>query len=91
MQVLTLHTGRLTTGRRSSPMAQLTCVGGSASHRQSEVSTVQCYNQGFNGRDYDWRCESQLDKSLKISEFVVSCEGYNNPDDPYVLVGSCGL
>ena len=72
-------------------MAQLTCVGGSASHRQSEVSTVQCYNQGFNGRDYDWRCESQLDKSLKISEFVVSCEGYNNPDDPYVLVGSCGL
>lgn len=91
IKVLTLHRGRLTTGRRSAPVDQITCVGGTASHKSGDIETVQCYNQGFNGRDYDWKCESQMDKSIQFGDIAVSCEGYNNPDDVYILAGSCGL
>jgi hypothetical protein len=91
IDVLTLHRGQFTTGRRGSPVPQLNCVGGTAHRDSFKVETVQCKNTGFNGRDYSWKCESQLDKSLKLGKITVSCEGFDRPDDPYVLVGSCGL
>ncbi len=51
VSVLTLRQGAMTTGRRSSPVPQIKCVGGTASGRFSPV-TVQCYNRGFDGSDY---------------------------------------
>lgn len=91
VKVLTLHQNRMTSYRRTSPIAQLNCNGGTARHECHKVKTVQCKNVGFDGKDYNWKCESQLDSHLQLGKAIVSCEGYNYPDDPYVLVGSCGL
>ena len=49
VQVLTLKEGAMTTGRRSSPVPQLSCVGGSGKGR-GEPGVVQCYNRGWDGR-----------------------------------------
>jgi hypothetical protein len=50
VQTLTLHHGKMTTGRRSSPVPQLTCVGGSAAGKFAPA-VVQCYNRGWDGQD----------------------------------------
>jgi len=91
VRVLTLHRGQMTTSRRVSPMSQLTCVGGVARGESHRVDIVQCTNTGYNGRDYSWKCEAQLPGTLKLGRLSVSCEGYDSPNDPFVLVGSCGL
>ena len=44
VQVLTLARGAMTTGRRSSPVPQLSCVGGSA-RNEEQPERVQCYNR----------------------------------------------
>ena len=38
-----------------------------------------------------WKCDAQLPKEYKLVETTVSCEGYDYPDDPYILAGSCGV
>lgn len=44
---------------------------------------------GFDGVDVNWECKSNLPAGLTLSHVVVGCEGYNYPDDPYILRGSC--
>ena len=78
-------------GRRSFPIPQLSCVGGSAFSQCNKVDLVLCQNVGFDGRDVVWKCETNIGVNLKLGQLFVSCEGYQNPDDPYVLVGSCAL
>ncbi|XP_040360301.2 store-operated calcium entry-associated regulatory factor isoform X3 [Ixodes scapularis] len=90
VKTLTLSHGSYTTGRRSSPIPQLQCVGGSAGCT-SLPPTVQCYNKGSDGIDIQWECKADLPKSLKFGHIEVACEGYDYPDDPYILQGSCGL
>ena len=51
VQVLTLHQGKMTTGRRSSPVLQLKCAGGSAGCSTFVPEVVQCYNRGSDGLD----------------------------------------
>ena len=60
VQVLTLKAGQMTTGRRSSPVPQLNCVGGSAKG-QFNPQVVQCYNRGWDGQDVQWECKSDMD------------------------------
>ena len=50
VQVLTLKSGKMTTGRRSSPVQQLKCVGGSA-QGAFNPQVVQCKNMGWDGQD----------------------------------------
>ncbi len=50
IKVLTLHRGQTTKGRRSSPIPQLKCLGGSA-QCSFAPETVQCINQGSDGFD----------------------------------------
>ena len=50
VQVLTLKDGKMTTGRRSSPVPQLNCVGGSAKGK-FRPQVVQCINRGWDGQD----------------------------------------
>lgn len=89
---LTFVRRKMTAGRRSAPMNQLNCIGGNACGRyELQPSTVQCTNVGSDGFDVNWKCEADLDSSVRFGETIVSCEGYNNPNDPYVLRGSCGL
>lgn len=90
VQVLTLHQGQMTTGRRSSPVPQLTCVGGSARGLYNP-EVVQCYNRGWDGLDVQWECKMDLDQEYRLGSVTVACEGYDYPDDPYILAGSCGL
>lgn len=52
---------------------------------------VQCYNRGFDGVDVQWECKSQLDENVKFGKLNVICEGYDYPDDSYILAGSCGV
>merc|ERR1719391_244622 len=90
IQVLTLHQGKMTTGRRSSPVPQLNCVGRGA-RGLFNPQVVQCYNRGWDGLDVQWECKTDLDMDYRLGSINVVCEGYDYPDDPYVLAGSCGL
>ena len=91
VQVLTLRKGDMTTGRRLDPILQLKCVGGNAFGHLNEVKAVQCQNMGWDGSDVNWKCSALLDDKLKLRRTNILCEGYNYPDDPYILEGSCGL
>lgn len=93
VQVLTLYQNRITTGRRGAPVSQLVCTGGNAQwEAEKEIDIVQCYNQGSDGREIQWKCETQFKSSgLRFGKIQVGCEGYESSDDEYILVGSCGL
>ncbi|KAG7235873.1 hypothetical protein INR49_002070, partial [Caranx melampygus] len=91
IQVLTLYKGRYTTARRSSPVPQLQCVGGSAGCHAFIPDVVQCQNKGWDGVDVQWECKTDMDNAYRFGRLEVSCEGYNHPADPYILRGSCGL
>ncbi|CAM9364018.1 unnamed protein product, partial [Scytosiphon promiscuus] len=88
VQVLTLHDSRFTAGRRSAPVPQLVCQGGCG---QWAPDTVQCYNMGSDGMDAAWKCEATMPQGYSFSSVEVGCEGYDYPEDPYVLKGSCQL
>jgi len=90
VQTLTLHNGRMTTGRRSSPVPQATSIGGTA-QGQYTPSSIQCTNKGWDGVDAQWECKADLDNAYRFGETTVVCEGYDYPDDPYILAGSCGV
>ena len=56
----------------------------------SEVSTFlyfQCQNVGSDGFDAQWKCETDMDDSYRFGKIQVTCEGYDYPNDPYVLRG----
>jgi hypothetical protein len=91
VQVLTLNQGTYTTGRRSTPISQLRCVGGDAMAEGSRVTSMQCHNQGFDGRDINWKCEAKVPNNMKLGRVTVNCEGYEFPEDPKILIGSCGV
>lgn len=92
IQVLTLTAGKQTTARRSYSVPQLKCVGGSAAHRQDLYPvTVQCRNVGTDGTNIQWKCEADLNRQVKFGATTISCEGYRDSSDLYVLKGSCGL
>ncbi|NWT36948.1 SARAF factor, partial [Rissa tridactyla] len=90
VQALTLRRGQYTTSRRTAAVPQLQCTGGSAgcSH---VPEVVQCYNKGWDGYDVQWQCKADLENTYRFGQIEVSCEGYDYPDDPYILRGSCSL
>ena len=38
-----------------------------------------------------WECKTDMDNAFRFGEVEVTCEGYDYPDDPYILKGSCGV
>lgn len=91
IQVITLNQGKYTNARRSAPILQLKCTGGTAGCSAYVPQVVQCYNRGSDGYDVQWECKTEMEKAYRFGQLEVSCEGYDYPDDPYVLKGSCGL
>merc|ERR1711962_1563107 len=91
VDVLTLYQGKMTNGRRSSPIPQLQCRGGSAGCGAFVPEVVQCYNRGSDGLEIQWECKTEMPMEYKFGKVQVSCKGYDYPDDPYILAGSCGL
>ena len=76
---------------RAGAVPQLKVVGGSAMrHTQFHPAVVQCTNKGFDGVDVNWKCEADLDDSVRFGMTEVLCEGFEYPEDPYILKGSCG-
>lgn len=90
VKVMTLTHGQLTTGRRTRPAPQLQCIGGS-NRCKFLPPVIQCYNRGTDGVDIQWECKADMDQNLRFNKIEVTCEGYDFPEDDYVLVGSCGL
>ncbi|XP_067106608.1 store-operated calcium entry-associated regulatory factor [Osmerus mordax] len=91
VQALTLYKGSYTSARRSSPVPQLQCIGGSAGCFAFVPEVVQCQNRGWDGVDVQWECKTDMDNAYRFGKVEVSCEGFSQPDDPYILRGSCGL
>jgi len=92
IKALTFNSNKKTTGRRSKPIEQLNCVGGSAyGSSQYYPSVVQCINVGHDGFNVEWECKADLDDAVKFGSINVNCEGYDDPNDPYILKGSCSL
>ena len=96
VQTLTLKSGEYTVGRRVAAIPQLNCVGGNGRALAQRrgwgwPSVVQCQNQGSDGKDAQWACTTELDGAFRLGVTEVACEGYEYPDDPYILTGSCGL
>ena len=88
VETLVLREGHTTTGRRSNPVSQLTCLGDC----RGKPDVVVCENIGSDGKDAVWKCIADIiDGDFLSSSMDVSCEGWDNPDDPYILAGSCGL
>ena len=86
---ITLYEGKNTTGRRNPPITQLYYLKGGDNCKKPNV--VRCLNQGSDGVDAQWVCNATLDKECKFGYFRVDCEGYESPEDPYILKGSCGV
>ncbi|KAK0769807.1 hypothetical protein LTR02_011488 [Friedmanniomyces endolithicus] len=54
---------------------------------------MRCKNVGsdYETEDIQWTCSASLPDDFKLGSTDVICEGYDGPDDPYVLKGSCGV
>ena len=89
---LTLRAGQKTSARRSSPIPQLQCTGGNA-RGLYDVDVMRCTNAGsdYDDDNVQWTCKASLPVEFKLGSTDVSCEGYDSPEDPYVLKGSCGV
>ena len=51
VNVITLQQGKMTNSRRTHPVPQLQCVGGTAGCSGFTPRVVQCYNRGSDGYD----------------------------------------
>ena len=98
IEILTFRNGEWTTYRRTEPLPQLLCVKNLHNdnddicfHESDKVISIQCKNVGFDGEDVNWLCESILNDNIKLGNVDVICEGYDDPEDPYILKGSCGV
>ncbi|XP_027199979.2 uncharacterized protein LOC113794092 [Dermatophagoides pteronyssinus] len=90
IQTLTFHSASLTKSRRNQTISQLKCIGNG--HCNSvNISTVTCYNNGTNGPSIHWQCKAQMPSNYKFGQLDMSCEGYDSPQDEYILAGSCSL
>ncbi|KAF2750110.1 DUF1183-domain-containing protein [Sporormia fimetaria CBS 119925] len=92
VQSLTLRKGMQTSHRRVSAIPQLKCIGGSAKGLY-EIDVLRCKNEGadYNEEDIQWSCVASLPDEFKLGSTDVICEGYDYPEDPYILKGSCGV
>ncbi|KAJ4324139.1 hypothetical protein N0V94_001495 [Neodidymelliopsis sp. IMI 364377] len=92
IQSLTLRNGLDTSHRRVDAMPQLSCIGGNAKGLY-EVDVMRCKNSGsdYDSENIQWTCTASLPDEFKLGSTDVICEGYDYPDDPYILKGSCGV
>jgi hypothetical protein len=86
VNILLFQRNKKTTDRRTNPVNQLQCI----ENCHNKPDRVICNNKGFDGIDAIWECESDP-KGTEFDYLNVECEGYDYPDDPYILTGSCSL
>jgi hypothetical protein len=83
----------MTQGRRSEPLPQIKCESGYGNPDCSKgPKEIRCeIIEKFGNSDAIWKCTGIVGSAYKISKYTVSCEGYEYPDDPFILDGSCGV
>lgn len=101
VNTLIFNKDEMTSFRRTSAIPKLTCVPGNGFSNTFDAnnachdfapSVIQCKNTGIDDDGQQtWECQADLSDWFSLGQTVVSCEGYNDPNDPYVLSGSCGL
>ena len=74
VQALTLYKGRYTSARRSSPVPQLQCIGGSAGCTAFVPEVVQCQNRGWDGVDVQ---VNQNTNNQHLEKFIVIHTAYS--------------
>ena len=54
---------------------------------------MRCKNAGaeYDAEDIQWTCQASLPPEFKLGSTEVVCEGFEGPEDAYVLRGSCGV
>ncbi|KAK7429988.1 hypothetical protein QQZ08_003377 [Neonectria magnoliae] len=94
VESLTLRgAGAKTAHRRVSAIPQLRCISSRPICDLYQIDVLRCTNQGssYGDEDIEWSCAASLPEELKLGSTDVICEGYNSPDDRYILKGSCGV
>lgn len=91
VRTLTLRNDAITSHRRAPSKPQLTCKGPGCAFY--EVDILRCKNQGssYDLENIEWSCTANLPIEFKLGSTDVSCEGFANRHDKYVLKGSCGV
>lgn len=92
IKTLTLRSSAQTSSRRVPSIPQLSCVGGNARDLYT-VDVLRCRNAGsdYDDANVQWTCQASLPPEFKLGSTDVICEGYDGPEDPFVLKGSCGV
>lgn len=82
--------GIFTTSRKGSRIPKMNCESGLC---EFGPNNILCKNVGLNDEnDVVWECTGYgLTDGYKLTHSDVSCEGYDYPEDPYIVSGSCGL
>lgn len=93
IQVLTFERNKRTSSRRTHSIHQLSCVGGTAGCKLFTPNLVECKNEGWNNelKKFSWNCHADMSDRVRFNHVEIICEGYDYPEDDYILVGSCGL
>ncbi|VDQ17157.1 unnamed protein product [Trichobilharzia regenti] len=86
VDVITLYHDKFAESRKGYRLPQVPIVFQSYFYYPK---VVQCYNRGFDGRDVQWECKAELDKGVTFGPINVNCEGYDYPEDDYIVHGSC--
>lgn len=92
IKALTFYKDVETTHRRVPALPQLACVAGSGCPYYAP-DTIRCVNSGtsYDEASVEWACTASLPPEFKLGSTNVVCEGYDSPDDDYILKGSCAL
>ena len=88
---LILHSNQMTTG--SKPIPEIQCIEGPGTAPCQIANPLQftCINTALNSPSPVWDCSTSLPSFLRLGQSAVSCQGARSPDDPYIIIGSCGL
>ena len=91
ISALTFHAERETTHRRVPALPQLSCSGSGCQYYTPD--SIRCTNSGssYGSADIEWTCKASLPPEFKLGGTEVVCEGFDGPDDEWVLKGSCAL
>lgn len=90
---LTFYRNRMTTARRTHSIHQLSCVGGTAGCKLFTPDFVECEKTSYDRTKvkHTWKCRADISDRVVFKHVEVICEGYDYPEDDYILAGSCGL
>lgn len=95
VDTLELRIDQMARRRWSSPVPQLQCVGGNAVSYAGSCNIVCSRLGNFTtaGEPMSWNCSLKgIGKHyFDVLNAVVSCEGWHDQNDPYILAGSCSV